>query len=121
MFLNRLSVKELDYFDMLRLDGKKAVFDVSPERMFISCEGMNYEFEKGSMKCSDVDTSKDALEALKSFRENEVPMENMTFRENGVLKLFNLDDTLWLFAFASPSKHICLIRTGSFEKTIGEI
>ncbi|ENE5752042.1 hypothetical protein ABNO07_003520 [Salmonella enterica subsp. enterica serovar Bareilly] len=121
MFLNRLSVKELDYFDMLRLDGKKAVFDVSPSRMFIDCEGMQYEFERGSMKCSDVDLEADVAETLKAFKENEVPLDTMTLREKGVLKMFNLDDRLWLFAFASVNKHICLIRTGTFEKTIGEL
>ncbi|EON2338959.1 hypothetical protein ACLLKL_001928 [Escherichia coli] len=121
MYLNRLSVKELDYFDMLRLDGKQAVFDVSPTRMFIACEGMQYDFEPGSMKCSDVDLQSDAAEALKAFRDNEVPLDTMTMREKGFLKMFNLDDHLWLFAFASANQHVCLIRTGTFEKTIGEM
>ncbi|EIW6162738.1 hypothetical protein MF451_003735 [Salmonella enterica subsp. enterica serovar Saintpaul] len=106
---------------MLRLDGKSAVFDVSPSRIFISCDGMQYEFEPGSMKCSDVDLKANALDALKAFRANEVPLDSMTMREQGILKMFNLDDNLWLFAFASRNQHICLIRTGTFEKTIGEL
>lgn len=121
MYLNRLSIKELDYFDFLRLDGKKAVFDVSPERIFISCEGMQYDFETDQMKCSDIDVSKGNLEAMKSFKENEVPLNTITMREQGFLKLFNFDDRVWLFAFASSAKNICLIKTGTFEKTIGEL
>ncbi|EBJ6658336.1 hypothetical protein D0Q53_20690 [Salmonella enterica] len=121
MFLNRISVKELDYFDLLRLDGKDAIFDVSPERIFLSCEGMQYDFNPADMKCSDVDVSKNPAEALEAFRANEVPLNSVSMREKGILKMFNMDDRVWLFAFASFQKHICLIRTGTFEKTIGEL
>lgn len=119
MHLNRIAINELDYFDFLRLDGKPAIFEVSAKRSFISCEGIQYDFEPGQMKCSDVDVSEKPEAISKALKENSVPLNTLDLREEGRLRLLNLHDEFWLFAFASGIKNICLIRTGSFEKTIG--
>lgn len=121
MHLNRIVINELDYFDFLRLDGKPAISRSAQSGSSFPAKAIQYDFEPGQMKCSDVDVSEKPEAISKELKENSVPLNTLDLREEGRFRLLNLHDEFWLFAFASGTKNICLIRTGSFEKTIGEM
>ncbi|EAM6792399.1 hypothetical protein E0G74_01395 [Salmonella enterica] len=118
---NTADLKSLDYFELLRLDGKRAVYDLDGNKSAVICEGVSYTLDTTKMTYRNVDMKKVA----EGFANPEIsaPLSagELKLHEHGVLKLFNLKDQYWLLVFMAPPKTACLLRVGSFEETLGAL
>ena len=113
-----MTFHEVDYFDLLRLDGKPARFVVKDNKAWFDCQGHRYDMKAGDLQEREMDLSKGM--DLQTLKENSKPVEG-NLDVNGLFVLSNLEDEVWLFIFISPEKHMCLLRAESFKSTLGKI
>ncbi|EAM1616362.1 hypothetical protein EU642_22265 [Salmonella enterica] len=108
--------KSLDYFDLARLNGKPAVYDLDGESSF-TCEGVRYVVATENLSYRDVSVKHGAplADAIMSER---MSAEGMKLHEHGVVKLMNLSDKHWVFVFLAPPRTACLLSAGTFDETL---
>ncbi|EPT1451854.1 hypothetical protein ACVOZ6_003442 [Escherichia coli] len=119
-----MNITDLDYFDFTRLNGHFASFVVKEDqRAWIECDGIRYEMDLSNYRQNDIDETKVAANGLSMAEliKNDKPFERKNLNQRGILRLVNLDDTIWIFMFLGQDKHVCMISMGRFETTLGEL
>ncbi|ENQ1546044.1 hypothetical protein ACEOHC_003856 [Salmonella enterica] len=119
-----MNITELDYFDFTRLNGHLASFVVKEDKTaWIECDGTRYEMDLSNFRQNDIDERKVAENGLSMAEliKNDKPFTQTNLHQRGILRLLNLDDTIWIFMFLGQDKHVCMISMGKFETTLGEI
>ena len=113
-----MSFRDMDYFDLLRLDGKPARFIVEGSKAWFDCDGQRFDMDAGDLREQEMDMRK-GMDLDTLMKESKPMAGNLDVR--GMFAIANLEDQLWLFVFVSPDKHMCLLRAESFDKTLGKI
>ncbi|EKK5568062.1 hypothetical protein PN823_004482 [Enterobacter hormaechei] len=115
-----MNIKELDYFDYARLNGHLACFVVNADRSaWIESDGIRYTLDLTHYRENEIDEEKGVK--LGDLLKNDKPFGDRTLNQKGILRLINLDDKVWLFAFVGQQKHVCMISMGRFETTLGNL
>lgn len=111
------AVKDLDYFDCLRLDGHRAHYVRAGTESYISSDvirlALNVEGVLG------MNLSKDEAAALtpELLRKNNIPLpDNIDMK--GRFKFVNMEDQYWLFVFMAMPNFVHIIKGAAFEKTL---
>lgn len=115
-----MNFKELDYFDVLKLDKKKATFCVENGKGWIECEGQRYELNISSMLQAEI-SAKNPPTTYEGFKDHSAPLPCEDRRKVGIMSLMNCNDKAWILLLAIPPDNIMLLRQESFEKTIGTL
>lgn len=108
---------ELDYFDCLRLDGKRARLLKSDGSAEITCEGMRFDLNVEGMLGADLDAKTARELTPEKLKAISVPLPN-TLDLRGGFKLVNMNDEVWMFAFIAPPDFVYIIKGNTFAKTL---
>lgn len=115
-----MNFKDLDYFDVLKLDKKKATFCVENGAGWIECEGQRFEMNISSMLQAEI-SEKTAPQTYEGFKGISTPLPCEDRRKVGMMSVVNCNDKAWILLLAIPPDNVMLLRQESFEKTIGTL
>lgn len=115
-----MKFKDLDYFDVLKLDKKKATFCVEDGAGWIECEGQRFELSINTMLQAEI-SAKTAPQTYEGFMGISAPLPCEDRRKVGMMSVVNCADKAWILLLAIPPDNVMLLRQESFEKTIGTL
>lgn len=109
-----MNLKDLDYFDFARLNGHRAAFVVNADRSaWIESDGERYPIDLTNYRENEVDGTKPIV--IGDLLKTNKPMGTKPMNQKGLLRLINLKDEVWIFAFVGQDKHVCLLSMGRYE------
>ncbi|EGC0267533.1 hypothetical protein H8U31_001283 [Salmonella enterica] len=111
------AVKDLDYFDCLRLDGHRAHYVRSGKEGHISSDVIRLTLNVEGVVGMDLDKDEAAALTPELLRKNSIPLpENLDIK--GRFKFVNMEDTYWLFVFMAMPNFVHIIKGAAFDKTL---
>jgi hypothetical protein len=110
-------ILKLDYFDLLLLDGKDAVFEVDGGAS-VTCDKYRFTIPREKLGFTEVE-----FEDGKRIKDGDVPKpqaltDDQKFYARGYLRLMMITADHWVVMFMAPPEIACMLRAGSHKETL---
>ncbi|HGX3708933.1 TPA: hypothetical protein ACNEJR_003694 [Escherichia coli] len=114
-----MNVKELDYFDAVRLNEKQGKLVFEAGKGWLEVEGQRVDLNLDNMRCKEVKLSDmNFPEKIQKGSNAFVPEDAV---KKGVFALVNMKDEFWLLVFHVYGREALLLRGEPFAKTLDKI